>query len=98
MFKNNTDKLEALWLQLLDYLNVRNSNQYRIFRSMHYTIYVNTVIKNKTITAIINEDRDIRAAKGNVSRSLHTVLGQRSGSFSACVQAPHLRYNSLSVA
>lgn len=55
LFKNNTDKLEALWLQLLDYLNVRNSNQYRIFRSMHYTIYVNTVIKNKTITAIIQE-------------------------------------------
>ena len=26
LFKNNTDKLEALWLQLLDYLNVRNSN------------------------------------------------------------------------
>ena len=55
LFKNNTDKLESLWLQLLDYLNVRNTNTYRIFRSMHYTIYVKTVIKNKTITAIIDE-------------------------------------------
>ena len=51
LFKNNTDKLEALWLQLLDYLNVRNSNQCRIFRRMHYTIYINTVIKNKIIMA-----------------------------------------------
>ena len=55
LFKNNTDKLEALWLQLLDYLNVRNSNQCRIFRRMHYTIYINTVIKNKIIMAIIKE-------------------------------------------
>jgi len=55
LFKNNTDKLEALWLQLLSYVNVTNTNQYRIFRRMHYTIYVSTVIKNKTITAIIKE-------------------------------------------
>ena len=26
LFKNNTDKLEALWLQLLDYVGVQNSN------------------------------------------------------------------------
>ena len=55
LFKNNTDKLEALWLQLLDYLNVQNTNQCRIFRRMHYTIYINTVIKNKIIMAIIKE-------------------------------------------
>jgi len=55
LFKNNTDKLEALWLQLLEYLNLKNSNACRIFRSMHYTIYVKTVIKNRIISAIINE-------------------------------------------
>jgi hypothetical protein len=26
LFKNNTDKLEALWLQLLEYVDVRNAN------------------------------------------------------------------------
>ena len=26
LFKNNTDKLEALWLQLLDFVAVRNTN------------------------------------------------------------------------
>ena len=36
LFKNNTDKLEALWLQLLDYVGVDNNNQCRIFRNMHY--------------------------------------------------------------
>ena len=55
LFKNNTDKLEALWLQLLDFVDVRNINQCRIFRRMHYTIYIDTVIKNKTIEAIIGE-------------------------------------------
>lgn len=55
LFKNNTDKLEALWLQLLDYVGVGNDNQCRIFRTMHYQIYIRIVIKNKTITAIINE-------------------------------------------
>lgn len=55
LFKNNTDKLEALWLQLLDFVEVPNSNQCRIFRRMHYSIYIRTVIRNKTITAIIKE-------------------------------------------
>ena len=26
LFKNNTDKLEALWLQLLEYVSVQNTN------------------------------------------------------------------------
>lgn len=55
LFKNNTDKLEALWLQLLDFVGVENTNQCRIFRQMHYSIYIRIVIKNKTIMAIINE-------------------------------------------
>lgn len=55
LFKNNTDKLEALWLQLLEYVDVSNTNQCRIFRQMHYSIYIKIVIKNKTIMAIIKE-------------------------------------------
>ena len=55
LFKNNTEKLEALWLQLLEYVNVPNTNQCRIFRRMHYSIYIKTVIKNATIQAIIKE-------------------------------------------
>ena len=55
LFKNNTNKLEALWLQLLEYLNVKNSNQCRIFRRMHYSIYIDTVIRNRTIDAIVKE-------------------------------------------
>lgn len=55
LFKNNTDKLEDLWLQLLEYVDVKNTNQCRIFRRMHYAIYIRTVIKNTTIQAIINE-------------------------------------------
>lgn len=55
LFKNNTDKLEALWLQLLEYVNVKNTNTCRMFRGFHYNIYIRLVIKNATITAIINE-------------------------------------------
>ena len=36
LFKNNTDKLEDLWLQLLDYVKVKNTSQYRIFKRTHY--------------------------------------------------------------
>ena len=55
LFKNNTDKLEDLWLQLLEFVKVRNTFQYRIFKSMHYTIYIKKVIKNTTIRKIIEE-------------------------------------------
>jgi len=55
LFKNNTDKLEALWLQLLRYVDVKNTNKCQIFRQLHYSIYINAVIKNKTISAIIKE-------------------------------------------
>ena len=40
---------------MLDYVEVQNTIQCRIFRRMHYTVYIKTVIKNNTITAIINE-------------------------------------------
>ena len=53
LFKNNTEKLEALWLQLLEFINIPNTNQCRIFRSMHYSIYIWIVIKNPTIAVII---------------------------------------------
>ena len=53
LFKNNTEKLEALWLQLLEFINIPNTNQCRIFRSMHYSIYIRIVIKNPTIAVII---------------------------------------------
>ena len=46
LFKNNTDKLEDLWLQLLDYVKVKNNSQYRIFKQTHYSIYIKKVIKN----------------------------------------------------
>ena len=32
LFKNNTDKLEDLWLQLLDYVKVDNTYKTKIFR------------------------------------------------------------------
>lgn len=55
LFKNNTEKLEDLWLQLLDYVKVNNTFQYRIFKRMHYTIYIKKVIKNTVIHSIIQE-------------------------------------------
>lgn len=55
LFKNNTDKLEDLWLQLLDFVKVKNTFQYRIFKSMHYTIYIKKVIKNSVLRTIIDE-------------------------------------------
>ena len=55
LFKNNTDKLEDLWLQLLDYVKVKNNSQYRIFKQTHYSIYIKKVIKNQVIQKIIEE-------------------------------------------
>ena len=55
LFKNNTDKLEDLWLQLLDYVKVKNTSQYRIFKQTHYQIYIRKVIKNNVIQKIIEE-------------------------------------------
>ena len=55
LFKNNTDKLEDLWLQLLDFVKVKNTNQCRIFKEMHYSIYIKKVIKNDVISKIIEE-------------------------------------------
>ena len=55
LFKNNTDKLEDLWLQLLDYVKVQNNSQYRIFKQIHYSIYIKKVIRNQVIQKIIEE-------------------------------------------
>ena len=44
-----------LWLQLLDYVKVRNTYTYRIFKAMHYSIYIRKVIKNNVIKRIIEE-------------------------------------------
>ena len=55
LFKNNTDKLEDLWLQLLDYVKVDNTYKTKIFRQLHYDIYIRKVIKNTVISRIIDE-------------------------------------------
>lgn len=49
LFKNNTNKLEDLWLQLLDYLKLKNTKKTLVFRQMHYSIYIKVVIKNASI-------------------------------------------------
>jgi hypothetical protein len=55
LFKNNTNKLEDLWLQLLDYLKLKNTKKTLVFRQMHYSIYIKIVIKNASIQTIIKE-------------------------------------------
>lgn len=55
MFKNNTNKLEDLWLQLLEFLNLKNTNQYTVFKKTHYSTYISKVIKHNVINKIIQE-------------------------------------------
>ena len=55
LFKNNTGKLEDLWLQLLDYLNLKNHSNYTLFKRAHYSIYIKKVIKFNYIQKIIEE-------------------------------------------
>ena len=47
--------MEDLWLQLLEYVKVKNTLQCRIFKKMHYNIYIKKVIKNNVIEKIIEE-------------------------------------------
>jgi hypothetical protein len=55
LFKNNTNKLEDLWLQLLDYLHLKNHSNYTIFKRAHYSTYLRKVIKFDYIQKIIEE-------------------------------------------
>lgn len=40
---------------MLDYVKVKNTSQYRIFKQTHYQIYIRKVIKNNVIQKIIEE-------------------------------------------
>lgn len=55
LFKNNTNKLEDLWLQLLDFLGLKNHSQYTVFKRTHYQTYIRKVIKFNVIQKIIEE-------------------------------------------
>lgn len=45
LFKNNTNKLEDIWLQLLDYLKLKNHLENQVFKRIHYSTYVRNVIE-----------------------------------------------------
>jgi len=49
LFKNNTNKLEDLWLQLLDFLKLKNPKPYTVFKHTHYSVYIRKVIKFNVI-------------------------------------------------
>ncbi len=55
LFKNNTNKLEDLWLQLLDYLKLKNPKPYTVFKHAHYSVYIRKVIKFNVIQKICEE-------------------------------------------
>jgi len=55
LFKSNTNKLEDLWLQLLDFLQLKNHSNYTIFKRVHYSTYIKKVIKDEYIQKIIDE-------------------------------------------
>ena len=55
LLKNNTNKLEDLWLQLLAYLKLENHSKYTVFKLTHYNIYLRKVIKSNIIQKIIEE-------------------------------------------
>lgn len=55
LFKNNTNKLEDLWLQLLDYLHLKSHSNYTLFKRTHYSTYIRKVIKFNVIQKVIEE-------------------------------------------
>jgi hypothetical protein len=40
LFRNNTDRLEDLWMQLLEFLGLENPNEHTVFRRRHYSTYI----------------------------------------------------------
>ena len=53
LFKNNTNKLEELWLQLLDYLQLKSKSAFQVFKRCHYDTYIKNVIKFNIIQSIV---------------------------------------------
>ena len=51
----NTDKIEDLWLNLLDVIGVERTNKYTIFRKVHYQGFRNIVLKDPLIAQVIRE-------------------------------------------
>ena len=44
LFKNHTDLLEDLWIQLIGYLNLPNPSIITVFRKIHYQCYIKLVV------------------------------------------------------
>ncbi|CDW73734.1 UNKNOWN [Stylonychia lemnae] len=55
LFKNNTNLLEDMWLQILTFLNFNPSTQTTQFKKIHYTFYNKNVLQNPYIKTLINE-------------------------------------------
>ena len=55
LFRNNTDRLEDLWMQLLEFLGLPNPNEHTVFRLTHYKAYIKIVVENEEIKALIDE-------------------------------------------
>lgn len=51
----NTNKIEDLWLNLLEVLEINHSNEHTIFRQVHYKGYRNVILKDPLIAQIIKE-------------------------------------------
>ena len=50
-----SDKIEDLWLNLLDLNGIENLNKYTVFRKVHYQGFRNVVLKDPLIAQVIRE-------------------------------------------
>lgn len=55
LFRNNTDRLEDLWMQLLEFLGLSNPHENTVFRRTHFQTYIKIVVENEEIKHIIDE-------------------------------------------
>lgn len=51
----NTDKIEDLWLNLLEVIAIERPNKYTIFRQVHFQGFRNVILKDPLIAQIIRE-------------------------------------------
>lgn len=76
LFKTNTNRLECLWLQLLNNFGLKPPKNNTIFREQHYKNYKKIVINNRTLKLLIDEAaryRDTEFASDQLAANLDKI-------------------------
>lgn len=73
LFKTNTDRLEALWLQMLNFFGLKPPQECTIFREQHYKNYKKIVICNRTLKLLTDEASKYRSSAEGLDQHLAKI-------------------------